>query len=28
VAVDAGGTLYVADTFSNLIRKVAPVRAP
>ena len=28
VAVDAGGTLYVADTFGNLIRKVTPVRAP
>lgn len=28
VAVDAGGTLYVADTFGNLIRKVVPVPAP
>jgi len=28
VTVDAGGTLYVADTFGNLIRKVTPVRAP
>lgn len=28
VTVDASGTLYVADTFGNLIRKVTPVRAP
>jgi sugar lactone lactonase YvrE len=28
VTVDAGGNLYVADTFGNLIRKVTPVRAP
>jgi DNA-binding beta-propeller fold protein YncE len=28
VVVDADGTVYVADTFNNLIRKVVPVQAP
>uniref|UniRef100_UPI000D435809 NHL repeat-containing protein n=1 Tax=unclassified Variovorax TaxID=663243 RepID=UPI000D435809 len=28
LAINAAGTLYVADTFGNLIRKVTPVQAP
>lgn len=28
LTINAAGTLYVADTFGNLIRKVTPVRAP
>lgn len=28
LTINAAGTLYVADTFGNVIRKVTPVRAP